>query len=106
MNIQDLLTRVRTIRVKYEQLETENYGRPWTGEELMLGFVKDVGDLAMLVQAKEGVRKHENVDEALAHELSDCSWSVIVLADKYGVDLEAAFAKNMDDLETRMHTQF
>jgi hypothetical protein len=29
------------------------YGREWTTEELMLGMVKDVGDLAMLIQASQ-----------------------------------------------------
>lgn len=106
MNLKSLIERAMSIRAKYEQLETSNYGRPWTGEELMLGFVKDVGDLAMIVQAKEGVRKLENVDDALAHELSDCLWSVIVLADKYNVDLEASFVKAMDELDGRMHKQF
>jgi NTP pyrophosphatase (non-canonical NTP hydrolase) len=68
----------------------------------MLGLVKDVGDLALLVQAKEGVREVERVDETLAHELADCLWSVLVLADRYSVDLERAFADTMDDLEARL----
>lgn len=106
MDFKTLIQRALAIRRKYEELETENYGRSWTGEELTLGFVKDVGDLAKLVQAKEGVRKVDNVDDALAHELSDCLWSVIILADKYGVDLEASFNKTMDELDGRMHTQF
>ena len=68
----------------------------------MLGYMKDIGDLAKLVQAKEGIRPVENVDDALAHELSDCIWSAIVLADKYGVDLEKSFTKTMDELEGRL----
>ena len=68
----------------------------------MLGFVRDVGDLASLVQAREGVREVEDVDAALAHELADCLWSLIVLADRYGVDLEQALAATMEQLERQL----
>ncbi len=33
----------------------------------MLGFLGDVGDLAKLVQGKEGVRPRDDLDEAFAH---------------------------------------
>jgi hypothetical protein len=36
---------------------SQAYGREWTIEELALGLMKDVGDLAMLVQASQGVRQ-------------------------------------------------
>lgn len=102
MNLQDMIDRARSIRHKYAELEIMRNGREWTGEELALGFIGDVGDLMKLVQAKEGIRPVENVDEALAHELSDCLWSIIVLADKYGVSLESAFTRTMDELEARL----
>ena len=63
----------------------------------MLGFLGDLGDLAKLVQGKEGVRPRDDLDEALAHELADCLWCVMTLADAYDVDLGAAFASTMDD---------
>lgn len=97
-----MIDRARSIRHKYAELEIMRNGREWTGEELALGFVGDVGDLMKLIQAKEGVRHANNVDEALAHELSDCLWSVIILADKYGVDLEKAFDKTMGELDSRL----
>ena len=102
MNFQQLTEQALAIRTKYADFETKRNGREWTGEELALGFVGDVGDLMKLVQAKEGIRAAENVDEALAHELSDCLWSIIVLADKYNVDLETAFVKTMGDLDNRL----
>ena len=64
----------------------------------MLGFLGDVGDLAKLVQGKEGVRPRDDLDEALAHELADCLWCVMTLADAYDVDLEAAFDSTMKSL--------
>lgn len=102
MNFQQLIEQARAIRSKYAEFETNRNGREWTGEELALGFVGDVGDLMKLIQAKEGIRAADNLDETLAHELGDCLWSVIVLADKYGVDLEKAFLKTMNELDTRL----
>ena len=64
----------------------------------MLGLVGDVGDLAKLVQGRAGVRSTDDVDAKLAHELADCLWAVLTLADLYAVDLEAAFSATMVDL--------
>ena len=90
--------RAREVRAQYAAWETATHGRAWTTEEIMLGFLGDVGDLAKLVQGKAGVRPREDLDEALGHELADCLWSVLVLADAYGVDLEREFAATMTDL--------
>ncbi|MEZ6330670.1 MAG: MazG nucleotide pyrophosphohydrolase domain-containing protein [Candidatus Saccharimonadales bacterium] len=68
----------------------------------MAGFVGDVGDLSKLIMAKNNLRSKDNVDEALAHELSDCLWSLLVLADKLGIDLDQAFIKTMDSLEQKL----
>ncbi len=99
MEFSDLNQQAKEVRELYEAYETQLYGRPWTTEEIGLGFVGDVGDLAKLLQAHEGVRKIENHEEKLAHELSDCLWSVLILADKCGVDLEAEFQKTMAELK-------
>jgi NTP pyrophosphatase (non-canonical NTP hydrolase) len=68
----------------------------------MEGFVGDVGDLMKLVMAKEGIRTIEHVDEKLAHELADCLWCILVLSEKYGVDIEQSFLKTMGELEKRI----
>lgn len=82
----------------YEELEIKLYGRVWTTEELALGFVGDIGDLAKLIQANAGIRNIDNFKSKLGHELSDCLWSVIVLANKCGIDLQAEFSKNTKEL--------
>ena len=76
--------------------------RAWTREEVMQGFVGDVGDLMKLVMAKAGTRPIADVDKKLAHELSDCLWSVLVLAKLYEVDLENEFLATMDGLEKKL----
>ena len=41
------------------------------------------------------MRPRDDLDAALAHELADYLWSVLVLADCYDVDLQAAFVDTM-----------
>src|SRR5689334_21310004 len=98
MELSEMQALARRVRSKYAAMETARYGREWTDEEIMLGFLGDVGDLAKLVQGKAGVRPRDDLDEALAHELADCLWSVLSLADAYDVDLEASFTSTMQEL--------
>jgi hypothetical protein len=56
----------------YEKLEIKLYGRTWTTEELALGFVGDIGDLAKLIQANAGIRNIDDCESKLGNELSDC----------------------------------
>lgn len=99
MEFSALIQRALTIRKKYREYEIQEYGAAWTNEELALGFVGDVGDLVKLVMAQNGRRRIPDLQNKLDHELVDCLWSVIVLAEMHGVDLEKAFTKTMNDLE-------
>jgi NTP pyrophosphatase (non-canonical NTP hydrolase) len=99
MDFRSIIDRGLEIRTLYEEKENQLYGSPWTAEEIALGFVGDVGDLAKLVLAENGRRNIENSKEKLEHELSDCLWSVIVLAHIHEVDLESSFMNTMDHLQ-------
>lgn len=99
MDFTHMQERARSVRARYAEVEASSYGRSWTTQEIMLGFLGDVGDLAKLVQGKAGVRPREDLDEALAHELADCLWSVLTLADTYDIDLVGAFTATMDELD-------
>ncbi len=101
MNLEQLSEKALFIHKKYADSNREKFGREWNNSELAQGFVGDVGDLMKLVMAKEGIREIENVDEKLAHELSDCLWSILVLAHKFDINLETSFLKTMSELETR-----
>lgn len=101
MELAQLSDRAMQICECFAALEQSRACRAWTREEIMQGFVGDVGDLMKLVMAKAGTRIVDDVDRKLAHELSDCLWSVLVLARLYGIDLEKEFLKTMDELERR-----
>lgn len=102
MQFADLSARAAQVRDLYVRLETERYGRPWTREEIMLGFVGDVGDLAKLALAAEEMRAIPDARAKLGHELADCLWSLMTLARLHEVDLEASFLATMDELEARL----
>ncbi len=102
MEFKNLIERAMEIKGKYEKLEIKNYGRKRNRIEQMAGFTTDVGELTELVMSKEGVRKIDDADKKLAHELSDCLWCVLILAQEYGVDIEKEFMKTMDELEKRI----
>lgn len=101
MNLQQLSQRALAISQKYDLLNAKR-GVVWTERDFMAGFVGDVGDLSKLVMAKGGIRQIDDTDSKLAHELCDCLWSVLILADKYNVDLESEFVKTMDQLSERI----
>lgn len=102
MDFKDLTKRALEIREKFAEFERSRGGQEWTNSQIMEGLVGDVGDLMKLVMAKEGARKIDDVDQKLAHELADCLWCVIVLANKYGVNLEESFLKTMDELDQKI----
>jgi NTP pyrophosphatase (non-canonical NTP hydrolase) len=105
MDFQQIIQRARHIRTHYAAFEEKKYGNSWTNEEIALGFMGDVGDLAKLIVAENGRREIPNSTEKLAHELADCLWSVIILADAHGIDIEHTFLKTMDELEDHLKGQ-
>jgi NTP pyrophosphatase (non-canonical NTP hydrolase) len=98
MDFKEIIKRAGEIRTKYEEFEKRRYRKSWGKEQILQGFVVDVGDLTRIIMEEEGWRKTKERGK-LAHELSDCLWSIIVLANKYGVDLEKEFENTMNEIE-------
>ncbi|MBC7366007.1 MAG: nucleotide pyrophosphohydrolase [Undibacterium sp.] len=101
-SLPQLTARARRVRDLYTAQALAAGARPWGSAELAQGFVGDVGDLMKLIMAKEGLRSAKDLDAALAHELADCLWSVLLLPDAYGVKLEPAFLTTMQHLEQKL----
>lgn len=102
MEFGQIIERAQGVRQMYAKLEQNKFGRSWGASELFQGLVGDVGDLSKLITGKEGMRDIDQVDEKLAHELSDCLWALISIATLYEVDLEKSFLKTMDDIEGKI----
>lgn len=103
MKFDDLQQRAVEIRNKYDKLNKQS-NVTWNEQDLMAGFVGDVGELSKIVMAKHCLRPMDDVDAKLSHELSDCLWSVLVLANKYDIDLKKEFMKTMDHLDQKIDT--
>ena len=102
MDLTALQKRAVEIAALYDRSHVAKGRRPWDPDEVMMGFVGDVGDLAKLVMAVEGRRDIPEARERLGHELADCLWSVLVLAQRYGVDLEDEFARMTTGIEQHL----
>jgi NTP pyrophosphatase (non-canonical NTP hydrolase) len=102
MEFNALISRALSVRAQYVRFEEEHFGTAWTNQELALGFIGDVGDMAKLIVAQNGRREIPGAQEKLAHELADCLWSIIVLANANTIDLEDAFLTSMGEIEKRL----
>jgi NTP pyrophosphatase (non-canonical NTP hydrolase) len=102
MDLDELRERANDVARLYDGYNTAAGREPWGTGDLALGFVGDVGDLAKLVMAVDGRRHIDDARPKLGHELADCLWSVLVLADRYGVDLEAEFLRMTGELAEQL----
>ncbi len=92
MEIGEAQERARQLRSRFSGYEAR-HGTEWTTADLVSGLVTDIGDLARLVQEHEGRRVgRDDLAEALEHEVGDCLWSLLVIADRCGVDADVAYA--------------
>lgn len=99
MTFDELQKRALEIREKYDQLNVARNENIWQGKDCVMGLSGDFGDLSKLIMAKENMRGGENIDSKIGHELSDCLWSLIVLADIYKIDFESEFERTMKYLD-------
>lgn len=104
MQFQDIIKRARAIKKAYDALNRREGNKVWGVSEYTQGLVGDVGDLMKLIMAKKGFRfsAEENVSAALKHELADCLWSVLMIADELGINLEKEFVATMNKLESKI----
>lgn len=104
--LSELMQESLAIRDHYDELQTADGHKKWTAADRMAGFIADVGDLSKLIMVKNGLRRGpQDIDTALAHELSDCLWSILVIADELNIDLEAAFAKWIGQMHERIERE-
>ncbi|MBL7078186.1 nucleotide pyrophosphohydrolase [Candidatus Shapirobacteria bacterium] len=101
MEFEDIIKRTKGIWKLYAQSDKKRLGKEWHRGEYAKALAADVGALVKLTMAKDGLREVKDVDEKMKHELADCLWCLIIIAEKYGVNLEKAFLETMEELEKR-----
>lgn len=101
-DLKELMKQAEAIRLQYEELNAKQGKTAWGVRDYAMGFAGDFGDLQKLIMAKENLRDIEDVDAKLAHELADCLWSILVIANYYGLDLEKEFTTTMSRISERI----
>lgn len=102
MDFESASVRANELLQVYAARSVARGDQPWDASALLMGFMGDVGDLSKLVLAREGRRDIADLDAKIRHELADCLWSVLVLSDQLGVDLERAFVETMSQVSARL----
>ncbi|HSX05546.1 MAG TPA: hypothetical protein VLF69_03715 [Candidatus Saccharimonadales bacterium] len=101
-DLKDLMQQAEVIRLKYQELNSKQGKNTWGVRDYAMGFAGDFGDLQKLIMAKENLRDIPDMDAKLAHELADCLWSIMVIANYYGLDLEKEFKHTMAHIADRI----
>jgi len=102
MDLKQLTAKAIEIKELYTKLNIKNCNKPWGASEYMQGLVGDVGDLSKLIMAKGNYRYIDAVDEKITHELSDCLWAILVIANELKVDIGHEFLSSMDKLRDQI----
>lgn len=104
MAFQKMVESAREVTTLYDQLNNQQGFSSWKLQEHLQGFMEDLGTLSRLTMMKSGLRPntYEDLDERLIHEVCDCLWVTIKIADELGIDLESEFPKQMNKLAKRI----
>lgn len=102
MQFHQLTRKAKHIEELYRKHGQSKGMKEWEAAEYLQGLMGDVGDLAKLIMAKNNLRDGEDIDEKIKHELADCLWSIVIIADKLGIDLEESFTRTMTQIEKKL----
>jgi len=96
-DFKEMMSKAVEVREKYSKTDPKH----WDVEQVFMGMIKDIGNLSKLLMVNSGYRSDldGDVKEKLRHELSDILYSLLVIADKTGIDLEESFWNTMNEIE-------
>lgn len=102
MEFQEILKKAKAIQKQYKKLNKEKGNRKWETGEYLQGLVGDIGELSQLIMSKNNYRNDSWTKEQIEHELSDCLWSIMAIANELDIDLEKSFLETMNELEQKI----
>lgn len=102
MDIDSMIKEGLRIRDKYDDWAKKNNVREWGLLERTTGLVTDVGELTEYVMVHMGYRSGESNQEKLKHEICDCIWALICIADYVNVDIKNEFSNLIKELDARL----
>jgi len=79
-------------------------GSGWTPFVMVTDLLEEAGEVASVVKGLEGFKPPEKpkTKEMLATELSDLLYIIFVLAEHYGINLEEAYKKTVNNYKIRL----
>lgn len=91
------------IRKLYHHLERQHHEKEWTVEEDALAFLTDAGLVGRLTMSQQGrwTTNGDTIPE-LEHNLGECMWWLIVLAERMDIDISEAFEKFLSKTEKKL----
>ncbi len=102
MNINELKEKAVAIRSLYDQKNISEGKEATNVKSLVMQFISDLGDLSRYITMKERGDEIENFNQNTARELAECLAHVLVIADKYGINLEEAFIEEYERLNSEL----
>jgi NTP pyrophosphatase (non-canonical NTP hydrolase) len=75
-------------------------GGYWSPFEMLAALVEEVGELADVLLALEGVKGNSTTDR-LREELGDVLFALACIANFYGIDMESALKESVRKYRTR-----
>ncbi len=106
MEYKDLENTAIRVKDAYDQLNVKKGERKWSYLEYVQGLVGDIGDLMKVLMAKSNLREYKGeLDKDIKHEISDCLWSLIIIARELEIDLPKEFNSQMSDLSERVEAK-
>lgn len=104
MEIKELSKLAKEIKFAYNELKEKKRENAWHAREYAEGLVGDASDLLKLI-LKHQKYPEKNGHNKIKHELADCLYSIIIIAQELNIDLEKEFLINIDYLKQKYHEQ-
>lgn len=102
LTLDELKAIAAEIRSSYDLANDAAGRRRWGSMEYCQGLMGDVGDLTKLLMVQNQLRTGNPDRDRIEHELADCLWSILTIAEAVDIDLEHAFLKTMRELALRL----
>jgi NTP pyrophosphatase (non-canonical NTP hydrolase) len=99
-----------TIKEAQEKVDQwiKSYGKRYFNELTNMAILtEEVGEVARIIARKYGEQSFKESDETydLGDEMADVLWVLLCLANQTGIDLTAAFEKNIEKKTNRDNTR-
>jgi NTP pyrophosphatase (non-canonical NTP hydrolase) len=102
MTVKELIDRTEETLQRFRSVEK----RPWTPEACMTELMAEAGTLADSIMIREGYRSRggdHKVD--LEDDISDVLFMLIMICQHYGIDLEKAYRRMLDDTDAKLKSK-